>query len=93
MCTRVMQIILLGFSGKHFVGLEAKLILAMLVSRYEVHIDNNDPGRSPDPFDMTSFASVRMKVLNRSDARDSVLGASLRQLSSDETGDKKFLFF
>lgn len=81
------------FSGKYFVGLEAKLIIAMLVSRYEVHIDSSDPGQSPEPFDMTSFASVRMKVFNRSDIRDSEMGASLRQLHEGETSEKKFLFF
>jgi len=81
------------FSGKHFIGLEAKLIVAMLVSRYEVHVDSVEPGRFPDPFDLTSYAGVRVKVTNRSGVRESTMSESLQRLQHSEINDKKFLFF
>lgn len=71
-------------------GLEAKLIVAMLISRYEVHADSG----KPDPFDPKSFAGVRLTVTNRGGVREAVMGASLRQLERRLVGDKKkFVFF
>lgn len=80
-------------SGKHFIGLEAKLIVAILVSKYEVHMDNIELGRVPDPFDLSSYAGVRVKVTNRRGVRESTMGASLQRIQQQESNDKKFLFF
>jgi len=85
-----------SYIGKHFVELEAKLIIAMLVSRYEVHLDTNKPCTSPDSLDPKSFAGVRLIVANRSNVREPKMYTSLRQLhnSSDvNAGGRKFLFF
>jgi len=83
-------------TGKHFVELEAKLVIAMLMSRYEVHADNAKPGSPPDPLDPKSFEGVRMTVANRSSVRESTMGASLRKFHMNNdvnAGDRKFLFF
>jgi len=83
-------------AGKHFVELEAKLVIAMLMSRYEVHVDSAKPGSPPDPLDPKSFEGVRMTVANRSSVREWTMSASLRQfhMSNDaNAGDRKFLFF
>lgn len=82
-----------SYIGKHFIGLEAKLIVAMLLFRYEVHVDSVEPGRFPDPFDLTSYAGIRVKVTNRSGVGESTMGASLQRLQHGESNDKKFLFF
>ncbi|KAE9538836.1 hypothetical protein AGLY_005418 [Aphis glycines] len=85
-----------SYIGKHFVELEAKLIVAMLVSRYEVHLDSSNPGTSPDSLDPKSFAGVRLKVVNRSDVREPRMYTSLQQLHKDNNeraGDRKFMFF
>lgn len=72
-------------------GLEAKLIIAMLVSKYEVHIDKTNPNWSPNPFDPTSFSNLRLMVTNTSIVgEETVFGESLRKI---ETYNKKFLFF
>ncbi|VVC38578.1 Cytochrome P450,Cytochrome P450, E-class, group I [Cinara cedri] len=77
-----------SYIGKHFVGLEAKLIIAALVSRYEVHLDS-ETGTPPNPFDVTSFAGVQVMVANRNMRdRESSIEASLKPIN-----DKKFLFF
>lgn len=75
-------------ADKHFVGLEAKLIVAMLVSRYEVHVEGGG-GTALDPYDPASFAGVRLTVINRNEVRETSICASLRRLDQD----KKFLFF
>lgn len=77
-------------TGKHFIALEAKLIIALLISRYEVKLDNSGLGRIPDPFDQTSMAGVRLKVSKRSEVREARMSASLRELHDN---NKKFLFF
>lgn len=79
------------FTGKHFVELEAKLIVAMLVSRYEVHLDSSNPGTPPDSLDPRSFAGVRLKVVNRSGVRESRMYTSLQQLHNGN--NEKFMFF
>lgn len=75
-------------------GFEVKLIIAMMVSRYEVHVDQAELGRTLDPFDMSSFAGVRLKVTNRRGVL-MTMGASLQKIRSDcnDNNDKKFLFF
>nr|AWD92942.1 CYP3323A1 [Aphis gossypii] len=85
-----------SYIGKHFVELEAKLIVAMLVSRYEVHLDSSNPGTSPDSLNPKSFAGVRLKVVNRSGVREPRMYTSLQQLHKDNNeraGDRKFMFF
>ncbi|XP_025205656.1 cytochrome P450 6a8-like [Melanaphis sacchari] len=85
-----------SYIGKHFVELEAKLIVAMLVSRYEVHLDKDNPCTSPDSLDPRSFAGVRVTVVNRSGVREARMYTSLRQLHNDvvkNASDRKFLFF
>lgn len=68
-------------------GLEAKLIVAMLVSRYEVNVDGKTAAL--DPYDPATFAGVRLKVTNRNEDRETSISASLRRAGQD----KKFLFF
>ncbi|XP_022163875.1 cytochrome P450 6k1-like [Myzus persicae] len=85
-----------SYIGKHFVELEAKLVLAMLVSRYEVIVDSTKPGTSPDPLEPRSFGGVRMTIANRSGVRESTMCASLRRFhmgDNENAGDRKFLFF
>nr|UOW66139.1 cytochrome P450 6UN1 [Rhopalosiphum padi] len=85
-----------SYIGKHFVELEAKLIIATLVSRYEVHLERDKPGISPDSLNPRSFAGVRVTVANRSGVREPKMYTSLRQLhnSNDENASgRKFLFF
>uniref|UniRef100_A0A2S2R5A9 Cytochrome p450 n=1 Tax=Sipha flava TaxID=143950 RepID=A0A2S2R5A9_9HEMI len=76
--------------GKHFVAVEVKLIIAMLVSRYAIHVDSDVPGRSPDPFDRTSFAGVRVKLTNHNGVKEPAMYESLRKC---HRGNKKFLLF
>lgn len=78
------------FLGKHFVELEAKLIVAALVSRYEVHLDGKS-GLRPDPFDVTSFAKIQIKMAKRNMRdREFPLEASLNAFHKS---NKKYLFF
>jgi hypothetical protein len=77
-------------AGKHFVAVEVKLIIAMLVSRYAIHVDSDEPGRSPDPFDRTSFAGVRVKLTNHNGVKEPAMYESLRKC---HRGNKKFLLF
>lgn len=77
-------------AGKHFVVVEAKLILAMMVSQYAVHVDSEDLGRVPDPFDRASFAGVRVRLTNRKGVKGPVMCESSAKFRG---GDKKFLLF
>ncbi|XP_050423629.1 cytochrome P450 6a8-like [Adelges cooleyi] len=69
-----------SYIGKNFVSLEAKMIIAMLISKYEFNVNSAEPGRTPDPFDKSSFAGVKVQLSNRLQ-RDRTLEESLRHIN------------
>ncbi|XP_050522629.1 probable cytochrome P450 6a18 [Daktulosphaira vitifoliae] len=69
-----------SYIGKHFIGLEAKMIVAILLSKYEFTVDKRNPGKAPNPFDKSSFSEFRVQLSSRM-ARNCVMEQSLQELS------------